>query len=379
MRFIGQSSYSHGQSGKVGILITNLGTPERPDKKALRKYLKEFLSDRRVVEIPRVIWWLILNGIILNVRPKASAKLYQSVWTEQGSPLYVYTQAQCESLKHAIEKDWLNGQSIAESSIIVEFAMRYGKPAIGETIAEMQRQGVDRLFVLPLYPQYAGSTSGSTFDAVAAQLQKMRWVPELRFANHYCDSPKYINACADNIRKHWETTPRAEKLVFSFHGVPKFSLDQGDPYYCQCQKTARLIVETLGLDDDDYITTFQSRFGRAEWLQPYNDKTLVALAEQGVKSVDIFCPGFSSDCLETLEEIAVQNKQLFIDAGGLDYRYIPALNATAKHIDAIKEIIELKTADWLEDASTRHSNVEDNHNRANRQKALEEHYPETLY
>ena len=379
MRLSGQSNFDHRRSEKTGILITNLGTPERPDKKSLRKYLKEFLSDHRVVEIPKAIWWFILNGIILNTRPKASAKLYQTVWTEKGSPLFFHTQAQCEALKQLIETEWLNNQSISDAPILVDFAMRYGKPSIGETIQSMQDKGVSRLLVLPLYPQYASSTSGSTFDAVADQLRKMRWVPELRFTNHYCDHARYIQACAEAIQKHWQQHPRADKLVFSFHGLPKFSLDKGDPYYCQCQKTARLIGETLDLNSDEYVTTFQSRFGRAEWLQPYTDKTLMALPGSGVKSVDIFCPGFSADCLETLEEIAIQNKQFFIDAGGQDYRYIPALNASPAHIHALIALIENKIADWLEDADLSQRSVEKDNNRQQRFIVATEKYPETLY
>lgn len=379
MRFFGHSNFKHQQGPKVGILITNLGTPERPDKKALRKYLKEFLSDPRVVEIPKIVWWCILNGIILNTRPKASAKLYQEVWTEKGSPLFFHTQAQCESLKHLIEDEWLDGQNITDSSLVVEFAMRYGKPAIGETIRSMQEQGVNQLVVLPLYPQFASSTVGSTFDAVAKELQGLRWVPELRFINHYCDDPGYIAACANAIRNHWDKTNPAEKLVFSFHGIPKQSLDQGDPYFCQCQKTARLIAETLGLEKDAYLITFQSRFGPAEWLQPYTDKTLMALPKNGVKSVDVFCPGFSSDCLETLEEIAIQNKRFFIDAGGLDYRYIPALNAQPMHVSALARLIETKIADWLEETLATASDTNADNDRLARYETTKEKYPEKLY
>jgi len=383
MRLFGNVNYNHQQSAKIGILVTNLGSPDRPDKKAVRKYLKEFLSDHRVVEIPKAIWWLILNGIILNTRPKASAKLYNEVWTEKGSPLIFNTKAQCESIKHFIETEWLAGDNIVNAPIVVDFAMRYGSPSIAETILGMKEQGVNQLLVLPLYPQYASSTVGSTFDAVAKQLQSMRWVPELRFINHYSDDRGYIDACAHAIRNHWENNQQAEKLVFSFHGIPKQSLHQGDPYFCQCQKTARLIAETLNLTDDEFMVTFQSRFGRAEWLQPYTDKTLMALPKNGVKSVDVFCPGFSSDCLETLEEIAIQNKHFFIDAGGLDYRYIPALNAQPMHIKALAAMIEKNIADWLEDLALtpplKNANSEKNTVRMTRYQAIKESYPDTFY
>lgn len=379
MGFIGQPDFSHQSSEKIGVLITNLGTPARPDKRALRAYLKEFLSDHRVVEIPRAIWWFILNGIILNTRPKASAELYKSVWTEKGSPLYFHTQAQCEALRSRLDNGSSDSSERSESHLIVDFAMRYGEPAINKVIQSMQNRGATRIVVLPLYPQYASSTTGSTFDAVAGQLQKMRWVPELRFVSQYCDQPEYITACATAIKKHWEAFSKAEKLILSFHGIPKFSLEKGDPYYCQCQKTSRLIAAELNLGEDEFITTFQSRFGRAEWLQPYTDKTLSALPSQGVKSVDIFCPGFSADCLETLEEIAVENKHYFIDAGGLDYRYIPALNANQDHIEALATIVENNIADWREQLELKDQTNEGANARRKRYEQMTPGYPKTIY
>lgn len=349
MRYRGQSDFDHSRPPKIGILITNLGTPDAPEKKSLRKYLKQFLSDPRVVEIPRAIWWFILNGIILNTRPKASAKLYQSVWTEVGSPLMFHTQAQANELSKTLAKRLFNADRLENTGMIVEFAMRYGEPSLETQFREMQAKGVEKLLVLPLYPQYSGSTTGSTFDAIAEEFRGTRWIPEFRFINKYHDNSDYINACATAIQRHWENNGRSELLLLSYHGVPKMYLTKGDPYHCHCHKTSRLIANVLGLEEGEYLTTFQSRFGRAEWLQPYTDKTLMALPDQGIKSVDIFCPGFSADCLETLEEIAVENKHYFVDAGGSNYNYIPALNASPEHIATFANLIEQSIADWIED------------------------------
>ncbi len=353
MRYRGQSDYDHKRPPKVGVLISNLGTPDAPTKKALRKYLKQFLSDPRVVEIPRLVWWFILNGIILNIRPKASAELYRSVWTDVGSPLMFHTKAQANELSKVLARRLFGSERLENTGLVVDFAMRYGQPSLEQKIREMQDAGVDRLLVLPLYPQYSGSTTGSTFDAIANEFSKTRWLPEFRFINKYHDNPDYIDACVSSIQRSWESNGQGELLLLSYHGVPRMYLDKGDPYHCQCHKTSRLIAESLELEEGQYLTTFQSRFGRAEWLQPYTDKTLQALPAQGINSVDIFCPGFSSDCLETLEEIAVENKRYFIDAGGSSYNYIPALNATSEHINSFANLIEHTIADWLEDLTSR--------------------------
>lgn len=335
----GQAGFSHDTALKVGVLLTNLGTPDAPTTPALRRYLAEFLWDPRVVEVPRPLWWLILHGIILRVRPRKSAQAYASVWTEQGSPLLLHTRDQAQALSERLKSEF-------GDAIVVDYAMRYGNPGIAEALERLQQQGVDRLLVLPLYPQYSAATSGSTFDAVAADLTGRRWLPGLRFISHYHDFPPYIEAMARHIETHWQAHGRQQKLVLSYHGVPLRYLHQGDPYHCECHKTSRLLAERLGLEKDQYMTTFQSRFGREEWLQPYTDETLKALPGKGVSSVDVFCPGFSADCLETLEEIAEENREYFIEAGGDGFAYIPALNATPGHIDALEALVRSNLQGW---------------------------------
>lgn len=339
MRFTGQPNFSHKQASKIGVLITNLGTPDEPTPKALRRYLKEFLSDPRVVEVPRPIWWCILNGIILNIRPRRSAAAYKTVWTERGSPLLFHTQDQANALATALQK--------VDQRIIVKFAMRYGNPSISSVLSDMQTEGVRKLLVLPLYPQYSAATSASTLDAINHDFSRRRWLPDLRFISHYPDYPPYINALADKVKAYWQEHGRADKLLFSYHGVPLRYLHNGDPYHCECYKTSRLLAEALGLQESEYITTFQSRFGREEWLKPYTDHTLKALPEQGVKSVQVFCPGFAADCLETIEEIGIENRDYFIEAGGEQYQYISALNAEQGHIDALSQLLQENLQGWL--------------------------------
>jgi len=320
---------------KTGVLLINLGTPQAPTPKSVRAYLSQFLWDRRVVEIPRPLWWLLLNGIVLRTRPAKSARNYQSVWTEQGSPLLVYSRQQRDALSSALN-----------SQIPVEIGMRYGSPSITSAIDALVDQDVRRILVLPLYPQYSSSTTASAFEAVASDFCQRRWLPELRFVGQYHDFAPYIAACADAIREHWQQHGQTDRLVLSYHGVPRFHSDRGDPYYSQCLSTSRLIAENLGLERHIVITTFQSRFGKAEWLQPYTDKTLQNLPAEGVKSVSVFCPGFSADCLETLEEINVENRHYFLAAGGQTFHYIPALNAAASHIQALKALIERNLQGW---------------------------------
>jgi ferrochelatase len=345
MKYQGKASFTHKQQDKIGILITNLGTPDAPKKAELKRYLREFLSDPRVVETPRLLWWMILNFIILNIRPKRSAKAYSTVWTKRGSPLLFHTQDQRDALEKTLKKK--HGENI-----VVEFAMRYGSPSIDSVIDKMLNQGVRKLLVLPLYPQYCAATTASTFDAVAASFAKKRLIPELRFINHYHDFPAYIEAVADKIRQHWEINGRADKLIFTYHGIPKRYLLNGDPYHCECYKTSRLLAENLGLNEDEYLVSFQSRFGREEWLQPYTDKTLIELAQQGVKSVQLVCPGFSSDCLETIEEVGIENRDYFMEAGGERYEYIPALNAESNHIDMMAQLTEQHLQGWSVNSET---------------------------
>ncbi|PKM10276.1 MAG: ferrochelatase [Gammaproteobacteria bacterium HGW-Gammaproteobacteria-3] len=339
MKFKGSPSFSHRQTDKTGVLITNLGTPDAPTARALRRYLKQFLADPRVVEIPRLLWWFILNGIILRIRPRRSAKSYRSVWTEQGSPLLVYTRNQADALREKLKERW-------GDAVEVEFAMRYGSPSLPSVLDAMFNKGVRKLLVLPLYPQYSASTTASTFDALAADFKTRRWLPALRFIDHYHDFEPFIHAAADRIQQHWREHGRADKLLFTYHGIPKRYLLNGDPYHCQCHKTSRLLAEALGLDNEAYLTTFQSRFGREEWLRPYTDETLKGLPAQGYKSVQLFCPGFAADCLETLEEIGVENKQYFLQTGGERYEYISALNTEPAHIAALDELIRQNLQGW---------------------------------
>jgi ferrochelatase len=339
MPYRSQTQFTHKQADKIGVLITNLGTPDAPTKSALRRYLKEFLWDPRVVEVPRPIWWAVLNLVILNIRPARSAKAYSTVWTEEGSPLLVHTQNQAAALAKKCASEY-------GDDVIVEFAMRYGNPSIRSTIDKMLNAGVRKLVVLPLYPQYCASTTGSTFDAVANDFSKRRWLPELRFISNYVDNQQYINAVANKIKQHWAEHGKADKLLFSYHGIPKRYLLNGDPYHCECHKTSRLIADALNIDKQDYMTTFQSRFGREEWLTPYTDETLKALPKEGVESVQVVCPGFSADCLETIEEIGEENRDYFIQAGGIRYEYIEALNSDAEHIDMLFSLVQSNIKDW---------------------------------
>lgn len=332
-------SYTHGSAPVTGVLITNLGSPEAPTAAAVRRFLAEFLSDVRVIDYPRLLWWFILHGVILRIRPRKVAHAYRSVWTEQGSPLIVISKKQHAALQNHLNKRF-------KGQIKVVLGMRYGKPSIHTALQELRDAGIQRLLLFPLYPQYSSTTTASTLDAVAAELKHWRWVPELRVVNHYHDDPGYIDALANSIRRAWEQRPPAAKLMFSFHGLPKRLLTAGDPYSCECYKTARLVAEELELADDAWQLTFQSRFGREEWLQPYTDHTLVEWAKSGIDSVDVICPGFSADCLETLEEIEIQNRDLFISSGGKEYRYIPALNDETDHIYALGSIVMKHTQGW---------------------------------
>lgn len=339
MKFKGTKDYSHRQQDRLGVLITNLGTPQSPTAAALKPYLKQFLSDPRVVEVPRFIWWFVLNGVILNIRPKRSAKAYSSVWTEDGSPLMAITKQQHAALEKRCQDHY-------GDDVVVDFAMRYGDPSISSALDRLNAKGVRKIVVLPLYPQYCASTTASTFDAVAEDFRTRRWIPELRFVTQYHDKPAYIEALANKIRAHWKQHGRADKLLMSYHGIPKRYLLNGDPYHCQCYKTSRLLAEALQLTDNEYMTTFQSRFGREEWLKPYTDETMKRLPGEGVKSLQVVCPGFSADCLETIEEIGEENKEYFMEAGGQRYEYIEALNADKAHIDVLFELVENNLHGW---------------------------------
>jgi ferrochelatase len=331
--YIGNTDFKHEAGSCTGVLVTNLGTPDAPTASALRRYLGEFLADPRVVEVPRFIWWFVLHGFILRTRPKHSAAAYRKIWTESGSPLLDISKKQAAAIQKYLDDH-------ATGKFHVELAMRYGNPSIQSGLEKLQQANAQKIIILPLYPQYSASTTASTFDAVAGILKTWRNVPELHLVKHYHDSPDYIDALTESITEHWQQTSRAEKLLFSFHGIPQAYFDAGDPYYCECHKTARLVAEKLDLDEKEWMLTFQSRFGPKEWLKPYTDITLEELAKSGIKNVDIICPGFSADCLETLEEIKIRYKETFFAAGGNKFSYIPALNERPAHISTLANIIQ---------------------------------------
>ncbi len=338
MAFKKEPAYTHGQAPTTAILLCNLGTPDAPTPAALRRYLAEFLGDHRVVEIPRPIWWLILHGFILRLRPAKSAAKYATIWTPEGSPLKVWTEKQAQRLQ-----DWMQQQG---HHVTVRYAMRYGNPSMPAQLDALKAEGATRVLVLPAYPQYSGTTTASVFDAVYHWADRVRTIPELRFINRYHDDAGYIGALAARIRAHWQAHGQSDQLVMSFHGVPERTLHLGDPYHCECHKTARLLAQELGLSKEQYTVTFQSRFGKARWLEPYTEPTLVALAQSGVKRVDVVCPGFTSDCLETLEEISQEAREAFLHAGGQAFHYIPCLNDSPEWIAAMGYLSEQHLGGW---------------------------------
>ena len=341
-RYAAEPGYRHGTARKTAVLLVNLGSPESPTTRAVRKYLKQFLSDPRVVEIPRALWLPLLHGIILNTRPKRSAEKYARIWGNAGAPLAAHTRSQAELLQRALQ------QRIA-SPFSVEFAMRYGEPSIGATLRRLTASGCGRILVLPLYPQYAASTTASVFDEIAAFLQRTRNVPEVRMVKHFHDHPAYIGALAASVRDHWEAAGGAGRLLMSFHGLPQAMLERGDPYHCECHKTARLLAERLQIDTepDRWQVAFQSRFGRAKWLQPYTAATLAELGRKGVRRVDVICPGFVADCLETLEEIGIEGKATFLGAGGREFNLIACLNQREDWIRALAGIALEHLSGWV--------------------------------
>ena len=339
MRYLPEPKHQHGSIAKTGILLINLGTPAAPTATAVRPYLREFLSDPRVVEISRPLWWLILNGIILPTRPRQSAAKYALIWTKEGSPLAVHTAKQATLLKGYL------GERI-KTPHTVAWAMRYGQPSVEKALLGLREQGCDRILVLPLYPQYAASTTASAFDAVFDTLKRMRNAPALRLVKHYHDHSAYIAALAKSVNDYWMTNGRPDKLLMSFHGVPRFALDRGDPYHCECHKTARLLGEELGLAPERYQVSFQSRFGRTQWLQPYTLQTVKELGKRKTGRLDVICPGFVSDCLETLEEIGIENKSAYLKAGGGEFHYIPCLNERHEWIQALARIAAENLQGW---------------------------------
>jgi ferrochelatase len=337
-RFRPEPEYRHGQPERTAVLLCNLGTPDEPTPAAVRRYLAEFLADPRVVEIPRAIWLPILYGAILPRRASASAHKYQSIWLPEGSPLKVWTEKQAKLLQ-----GWLGEHG---HRVQVAYAMRYGNPSIPAQLDALKAAGATRILVLPCYPQYSGTTTASVIDAVAQWSGSVRSVPELRFVNRYHDDPGYIQALARSIERHWRDQGRGDHLVMSFHGVPERTLHLGDPYHCESRKTARLLANKLMLQPHQYTVSFQSRFGRAKWLEPYTEPTVRELAKKGVASVDVVCPGFTSDCLETLEEIAMEVRDAFLQSGGKTYRYIPCVNDAPDWIAALGRIAEAHLGGW---------------------------------
>lgn len=331
------SDHPRIKSGAIGVLVVNLGTPDAPDVRSVKRYLKEFLSDRRVVEIPALVWQPILRGIILNTRPKKSAHAYSKVWTEHGSPLAAITRAQAEGL-----------QARLGDAVVVRWAMRYGSPAIGDELQALMDAGCDRILLAPLYPQYSGATTATVVDKAADKLREMRWQTSLRTLPPYHDDPAYIAALAQDLGAQIDTLDFVpETLLLSFHGMPQRTLDLGDPYHCHCRKTARLLEAAMGRPDLRFVTTFQSRFGRAKWLEPATDETLEELARSGTRRLAVAMPGFSADCLETLEEIAMEGRDSFIEAGGEQYAALACLNTGDPGMAMLETLIRRELAGWL--------------------------------
>lgn len=339
-RYLGRPDYQHGSPARAAVLAVNLGTPDEPTAGAVRRYLAEFLADPRVIELPRWFWLPLLHGVILPLRSRRSAHAYSTVWTERGSPLLSLSQDLTQGLREALDA---NARPLA-----VRLAMRYGNPSIRSVLRELHAEGVRRLLVLPLYPQYSATTTASVFDAVMDALKDWRWMPELRWVVDYWKEPAWLGAVAGSIRQAWQDEPAGEHLLFSFHGIPQRYFKGGDPYHCQCQGSAREIVQRLDLPRERWTLAFQSRVGREEWLRPYTDETVVALARRGVKRLDVVCPGFAVDCLETLEEIAMQNAEAFRAGGGERLRYLPALNAAPSHVGALANVVRTAAQGWPE-------------------------------
>jgi ferrochelatase len=341
--FVGTPDYQHGSTARLGVLLVNLGTPDAPTTSAVRRFLAQFLSDPRVIESPRWLWWLALHGAILRIRPRRSAHAYQQIWMREGSPLLVYSRQLATQIQSLLT-------SQAGTEIPLALGMTYGNPDLRSALASLKQSGVQRLLILPLFPQYSATSTGAVFDAIATELKRWRWIPETRFITQYHDDEQYIAAVAADIAKHREQHgPR--HLLFSFHGIPKSYVLAGDPYHCQCQKSARLIAERLQLQPDEWTVGFQSRLGRQEWVGPYTEEILQRWGREGRKQITVVCPGFATDCLETLEEIALRNRDAFLEAGGEVFDYLPCLNAAQSHVEALCALIKRHCMGWPDSAS----------------------------
>lgn len=340
-RYCGTQDFDHSRTERLGVLLINLGTPTAPSTKSVRKFLSEFLNDPRVVELPAVAWWIILHAVVLRLRPSASAKAYRQIWREEGSPLLYHSVELLHQLEAQLDLRIPGPCSVA-------LAMRYGEPSVKQALTALQDKGCRRLIVLPLYPQYSGATTGSAIDAAAQALRGFRWVPEVRFINGYYDFPEYIEAIGRSIEAHWSKDGGTERLLFSFHGMPEYTLYSGDPYFCHCHKSARLIAQRLGLPREAWCVAFQSRFGRARWLGPSTADTLAAWGQNGVDTVTVVCPGFSTDCLETLEEVNLRYRKLFLSSGGRRFEYVPALNSTPGHAAMLAQLVAKHASGWPE-------------------------------
>jgi ferrochelatase len=339
MRYLGTADFQHESTERLGVLLVNSGTPDSPDTADVRRFLAALLGDPRVVELPRLLWLPVLHGIILRTRPWRSARKYRRIWTEQGSPLLVHTARLRDRLMQELSQRVI-------APIVVEVGMLYARPSVPDALRRLREAGARRLLVVPMFPQYSCASTAPVIDQVTAELQRWRWVPELRFINDYHEHPGYIAALAASIQEHWAQRGRTEHLLMSFHGIPEKYFRQGDPYFCKSQKTARLLAEELNLPDGTWSVSFQSRYGPGQWLKPYTDVVLEGMPARGLRSVSVICPGFSADCLETLEEIAIENRERFLGAGGTRFEYIPALNAREDHAVMLADLIAQHLQGW---------------------------------
>jgi ferrochelatase len=339
MRYISSPDFHRDGAERIGILLVNSGTPAAPEAREVRKFLAKFLGDPRVVEIPRALWLPILYGFILPFRPARSAKKYRKIWTAYGSPLLDLSERLRTELTTTLAQNML-------APLSIELGMLYSKPSVAAALGRLRESGAQRILVLPMFPQYCGATTGAVYDQVNAELRRWRWLPELRFVAEYHDDPGYIDALRASVTQHWETNGKSKHLLMSFHGIPERSFHRGDPYFCKCQKTARLLADELMLRDSEWSVAFQSRFGPSGWLKPYTREVLGAMPARGARSVTVVCPGFAVDCLETLEEVAIENRARFMRAGGELFQYVPALNAQASHALCLTDLIVAHCQGW---------------------------------